>query len=134
MIFANEPALSLLSAADGLQEREREVRTAAPSAQPMLRAAISAAVSPSGEDKNTIGNLFLVPRSGRMPIIAAAAPLITSATINAAGILLLYDTECPTRVSPGLLRHLFALTDAESASCISLYEGYSVRESLKQEA
>jgi quercetin dioxygenase-like cupin family protein/DNA-binding CsgD family transcriptional regulator len=128
MIFANEPACNLFTAADGLQEREGEVRTVAPSAQPMLRAAISAAVTPSVDDKNSIGNLFLVPRSGRMPIIAAAAPLITSATIDAAGILLLYDTECSTRVSPGLLQHLFALTDAESALCVSLFEGYSVRE------
>jgi quercetin dioxygenase-like cupin family protein/DNA-binding CsgD family transcriptional regulator len=128
LVFANQPACMLLHAGDALQEREGELRAASPAAQPVLRAAIAAAIAPSGASAANAGNMFMVPRAGRLPIVAAAAPLVTSAVVDAGGILLLYDAEAPVQLSTALLHRLFGLTEAEAALCVALFQGYSVQE------
>jgi quercetin dioxygenase-like cupin family protein/DNA-binding CsgD family transcriptional regulator len=128
LVFANQPACMLLHAGDALQEREGELRAASPSAQPVLRAAIAAAIAPSSASAANAGNMFMVPRAGRLPIVAAAAPLVTSAVVDAGGILLLYDAEAPVQLSTALLHRVFGLTEAEAALCVALFQGYSVQE------
>jgi len=128
LVFANEPATGLLRSGETLQEREGELRAASPSAQSTLRAAITGAIGSVEASGVRTGNVFMLPRTGRLPIVIAAAPLMTSAALDAGGILLVYDTEAPVPLSRMLLHRVLGLTEAESALCVALLEGYSVRE------
>ena len=127
LVFANEPACALLRAGDALQERDGRLRAASPAAQGALQAAIAAALNPQRGVVSTTG-MVMLPRSGREPITVAAVPLVTSAAVDAGGILLLYDADAPARLSSAVLRRLFDLTEAEAEICLALLDGYSVRE------
>jgi quercetin dioxygenase-like cupin family protein/DNA-binding CsgD family transcriptional regulator len=125
-IFANEAAREVLDAGDALVEHKWELKTAVPSAQPVLKEIIETATKQTAH--GVTGTMRLIARARRAPIIISAVPLETSAIVEAKGILLLYDVEAPTPISTSWLQQLFGLSGAECDLCVALFEGRSLKE------
>ena len=124
VIFSNEAAGSILREGDAIFEQDGQLRTAVPTARLILEQAITSATRQMADAAD--GNVVMLPRAGRAPIIISAVPLATSAIIEARGALLLYDSEVPIPLSIMHLRRLFNLTPAECDLCTALLDGRSL--------
>ena len=133
VIFSNEAAGSILREGDAIFEQDGQLRTAVPTARLILEQAITSATSATRQTADAAdGNVVMLPRAGRAPIIISAVPLATSAIIEARGALLLYDSEVPIPLSIMHLRRLFNLTPAECDLCTALLAGRALTQRIRR--
>lgn len=126
LTHANGSARSLLNQGSIIQLVGGFVRAAKPALTAPWQAAIARAMdncAPSGRE-----NIVLLPRSGRLPMVAMVASLAATAIMDVGALVILHDPEHAAMPTAGMLRRLFGLTQAEVDICLGLLQGLSLSE------
>jgi DNA-binding CsgD family transcriptional regulator/quercetin dioxygenase-like cupin family protein len=128
---ANASAAEFLRLGDILHASRCKLRAANPTVGSALQKVIAGALHPAVRDSDA-RNLALLARPGRTPLVVMAAPITAFPHADIGAVILLHDPEAVVPPTGELLNHVFGLTRAESAVCIALLEGQSLRDIADQ--
>ena len=129
LTHANGGARSLLHQGAVIQQVGGSVRAAKPALAGALQAAITRAMEDG--DQSGLENVILLPRNGRLPIVAMAASLAGTATMDVGALVILHDPERVATPAAGMLRRLFGLTEAEADISLGLLQGLTLSEQAR---
>jgi len=127
---ANASATAHLRLGKILQGPHGTLKAANPAAQSALQRVIAGARS-SNLRADGAKRLALLSRPNRPPLVMMAAPMTAAAPADSSVLILLHDPEAEVAPTAELLNQAFSLTSAESAICVGLLGGHSLRDIAK---
>lgn len=131
----NRKAIELLAASPELRVEDMHLVATDSAASRRLSLEISNALQANRDEATTRDEIVLIPRRGQLPLMLMVAPVhddAQPANVHRSALLFAFDPAAAPQLTPGRIRKLFSLTNAEAALAVALCSGQTL-DSFAQE-
>lgn len=130
----NRSADALLKTHGSLRIEDDHLLTSDAAATRKLNLELTNAIHASHGDGLELNGVVLLPRLGRMPLMLMIAPICLAggASVRGAALLFAFDPESTPKITVGLVRRLFALSEAEAELAVALCSGKTLEDAASE--